>query len=98
MEVVVDKVMTIFRYLQEKDEFEKYYRQHLVMRLHAGKTVSDDAERSLIVKLKTECGYEFTSKLEGMFTDMKVSQDTRKGFHCSLGAENCEHEVERATS
>ena len=52
----------------------------------------------MIVKLKTECGYEFTSKLEGMFTDMKVSQDTRKGFHCSLGAENCEHEVERATS
>ena len=98
MEVVVDKVMTLFRYLQEKDEFEKYYRQHLVMRLHAGKTVYDDAERSLIVKLKTECGYEFTPKLEGMFTDMKVSQDTRKGFYCSLGAENCEHEVERATS
>ena len=34
--------MTIFRYLQEKDEFEKYYRQHLVMRLHAGKTVYDE--------------------------------------------------------
>ncbi|KAI3467361.1 hypothetical protein Pfo_024024 [Paulownia fortunei] len=32
--------------------------------------------RSLIVKLKTECGYQFTSKLEGMFTDMKTSQDT----------------------
>ena len=58
--------------------------------------ISDDAERSLI-KLKTECGYEFTSKLEGIFTDMKVSQDTRKGFYCSLGAEICEH-VERATS
>ncbi|KAI7979060.1 Cullin-3A [Camellia lanceoleosa] len=51
--------------------------------LLSGKTVSDDAERSLIVKLKTECGYQFTSKL----TDMKTSQDTMQGFHASMGAE-----------
>ncbi|XP_075643362.1 cullin-3A-like isoform X2 [Castanea sativa] len=87
VEVVLDKVMMLFRYLQEKDVFEKYYKQHLAKRLLAGKTVSDDAERSLIVKLKTECGYQFTSKLEGMFTDMKTSQDTMQGFHESLGAE-----------
>ena len=28
----------------------------------------------MIVKLKNECGYQFTSKLEGMFTDMKISK------------------------
>ncbi|KAK9152548.1 hypothetical protein Sjap_000028 [Stephania japonica] len=83
VEVVLDKVMMLFRYLQEKDVFEKYYKQHLAKRLLSGKTVSDDAERSLIVKLKTECGYQFTSKLEGMFTDMKTSQDTMHGFHAS---------------
>ena len=87
VEIVLDKVMMLFRYLQEKDVFEKYYKQHLAKRLLAGKTISDDAERSLIVKLKTECGYQFTSKLEGMFTDMKTSQDTMQGFHESLGAE-----------
>ena len=38
--------------------------------------VSDDAERSVLVKLKTECGYQFTSKLESMFTDIKTSRDT----------------------
>ena len=38
--------------------------------------VSDEAERSLLVKLKTECGYQFTSKLESMFTDIKTSRDT----------------------
>ncbi|XP_059450028.1 cullin-3A-like [Corylus avellana] len=85
VEVVLDKVMMLFRYLQEKDVFEKYYKQHLAKRLLAGKTVSDDAERSLIVKLKTECGYQFTSKLEGMFTDMKTSQDTMQGFYASNG-------------
>ncbi|KAL6187682.1 hypothetical protein ACLB2K_039078 [Fragaria x ananassa] len=83
VEVILDKVMMLFRYLQEKDVFEKYYKQHLAKRLLSGKTVSDDAERSLIVKLKTECGYQFTSKLEGMFTDMKTSQDTMQGFYGS---------------
>ena len=68
MEVVQDKVMMLFRYLKEKDVFEKYYRQHLAERLVAGKSVSDDAERSLIDKLKTECGYQFTSKLEAMLS------------------------------
>lgn len=75
-EVVLDKVMMLFRYLQEKDVFEKYYKQHLAKRLLSGRTVSDDAERMLLVKLKTECGYQFTSKLESMFTDIKTSRDT----------------------
>ncbi|CAH8349616.1 unnamed protein product [Eruca vesicaria subsp. sativa] len=83
VEVILDKVMMLFRYLQEKDVFEKYYKQHVAKRLLSGKTVSDDAERSLIVKLKTECGYQFTSKLEGMFTDMKTSEDTMRGFYSS---------------
>ncbi|KAL3501403.1 hypothetical protein ACH5RR_035852 [Cinchona calisaya] len=87
VETILDKVMMLFRYLQEKDVFEKYYKQHLAKRLLSGKTVSDDAERSLIVKLKTECGYQFTSKLEGMFTDMKTSQDTMQGFYSAYGAE-----------
>lgn len=87
VEVVLDKVMMLFRYLQEKDVFEKYYKQHLAKRLLSGKTISDDAERSLIVKLKTECGYQFTSKLEGMFTDMKTSHDTMQGFYSCHGAE-----------
>ena len=87
VEILLDKVVMLFRYLQEKDVFEKYYKQHLAKRLLSGKTISDDAERSLIVKLKTECGYQFTSKLEGMFTDMKTSHDTMQGFYAILGTE-----------
>lgn len=87
VEVILDKVMMLFRYLQEKDVFEKYYKQHLAKRLLSGKTVSDDAERSMIVKLKTECGYQFTSKLEGMFTDMKTSQDTMQDFYAKKSEE-----------
>lgn len=52
-EAVLDQVMTLFRYLQEKDVFEKYYKQHLAKRLLSGRSVSDDAERSLIVKVRS---------------------------------------------
>lgn len=34
----------------------------------------------MISKLKAECGNAVTSKLEGMFQDMKISQDTSQGF------------------
>jgi hypothetical protein len=29
---------------------------------------------------QTECGYQFTSKLEGMFTDMRMSKDTMEMY------------------
>ena len=75
----------LFRYLQEKDVFEKYFKQHLAKRLLGGRSISDDVERSMITKLKVECGYQYTSKLEGMFMDMKVSSDTNDNFRSALG-------------
>eukprot|EP01088_Endostelium_zonatum_P006174 TRINITY_DN1827_c0_g4_i1.p1 TRINITY_DN1827_c0_g4~~TRINITY_DN1827_c0_g4_i1.p1 ORF type:complete len:733 (-),score=139.94 TRINITY_DN1827_c0_g4_i1:78-2276(-) len=83
VEVIIDKVMMLFRFLQEKDVFEKYYKQHLAKRLLLGRSISDDSERNMIAKLKTECGYQFTSKLEGMFTDMKTSAATMEKFKAS---------------
>lgn len=45
---------------------------------------STDAERNMLVKLKTECGYQFTSKLESMFTDIKTSRDMMADFKARL--------------
>ena len=36
----------LFRYLQEKDVFEKYYKQHLAKRLLSGRAVSPSHEPS----------------------------------------------------
>jgi len=80
VDLVLDKVMMLFRFLQEKDVFEKYYKNHLAKRLLQGRSVSDDVEQNMISKLKTECGFQFTSKLVGMFTDMKLSSDSMDGF------------------
>ncbi|UYV65058.1 CUL3 [Cordylochernes scorpioides] len=80
IEQVLDKTMVFFRYLQEKDVFERYYKQHLAKRLLLNKSVSDDSEKNMISKLKTECGCQFTSKLEGMFKDMSVSNTMMEEF------------------
>ncbi|KAG7671586.1 hypothetical protein KSW81_003717 [Nannochloris sp. 'desiccata'] len=85
-EAVLDRAISLFRYLSEKDVFEKYYKQHLSKRLLHGRSTSDDAERSLLVKLRTECGYQFTSKLESMFTDIRTSRDAMADFKSHLTA------------
>lgn len=84
IEQVLEKTMVLFRYLQDKDVFERYYKQHLARRLLLNKSVSDDSEKNMISKLKTECGCQFTSKLEGMFKDMAISNSTMEEFkmHC----------------
>ncbi|KAI7908004.1 Cullin [Cokeromyces recurvatus] len=77
---VLDKTITLFRFLQDKDIFERYYKQHLAKRLLFNRSVSDDAERNMLLKLKRECGYQFTTKLEGMFNDMKLSLEMNALF------------------
>lgn len=81
---VLDKSMVLFRYLQEKDVFERYYKQHLAKRLLLNKSLSDDSEKNMITKLKTECGCQFTSKLEGMFKDMTLSNSMMEEFKNNL--------------
>lgn len=54
IEAVLDKSMVLFRFLQEKDVFERYYKQHLAKRLLLNKSVSDDSEKNMISKLKVQ--------------------------------------------
>jgi cullin 3 len=75
------KVIVVFRYLSDKDVFEAFYKQHLAKRLLGGRSVSDEAERAMVSQLKAECGYQFTSKLEGMFNDMRISKDMRDAYN-----------------
>jgi cullin 3 len=77
----LQKVIIVFRYLSDKDVFEAFYKQHLAKRLLGGRSVSDEAERAMVSLLKAECGYQFTSKLEGMFNDMRISKDMRDSYN-----------------
>ena len=46
IEKVLDKVMMLFRFLHEKDVFEKYYKQHLAKRLLSGRVVRSNPPAS----------------------------------------------------
>jgi cullin 1 len=72
--------MTVFKYVEDKDVFQKFYSKMLAKRLVNGSSASDDAEASMISKLKEACGYEYTSKLQRMFTDMSLSKELNDNF------------------
>lgn len=75
LEKLLDKIMVLFRFINGKDVFEAFYKKDLAKRLLVGKSASVDAEKSMLSKLKQECGAGFTSKLEGMFKDMELSKE-----------------------
>ncbi|KAJ8654808.1 hypothetical protein O0I10_009529 [Lichtheimia ornata] len=80
LEKTVDKLLPLFRYLQEKDIFEAFYKRHLSRRLLLGRSISNDMEKMVLLKLKAECGPNFTKNLEAMFTDIEVSADLHVQF------------------
>lgn len=80
LESTLDQVLTLFRHIEGKDVFEAFYKKDLAKRLLMGKSASVDAEKSMISKLKAECGSQFTTKLEGMFKDVELSQEVTAQF------------------
>ena len=62
--------MVLFKYLEDKDVFQTFYTTKLSKRLIHGVSASDEAEASMISKLKEACGFEYTNKLQRMFTGL----------------------------
>jgi len=72
--------MTVFKYVEDKDVFQKFYSRMLAKRLVYFTSASDDAETSMIGKLKEACGFEYTNKLQRMFQDMQISKDLNDNY------------------
>ncbi|ANB13930.1 cullin CUL3 [Sugiyamaella lignohabitans] len=69
-----DELILIFRCVQGKDVFEAFYKKDFAKRLLQSKSGGLDFEKSMISKLKVECGPSFTSRLETMIKDMELSK------------------------
>jgi hypothetical protein len=76
----LDRVIQIFRFLQDKDVFEGLYTASLAKRLLEARGINDEAERVLLLKLKEECGFAFTQRLEVMYKDVKLSEELTRDF------------------
>jgi len=80
VEQLLDGVMVVFRYLEDNDVFQKFYSRGLAHRLVKSNSASDDAEASMISKLKQKCGYEWTQKFQRMFQNMGTSKELMVKF------------------
>ena len=89
-----DRIMTIFQFMQSKDVFEAFYKKSLAKRLLYGKSASTELEKSMISRLKAECGANYTAKLEGMFSDVDMSTEVGNGFKIFLAENDKDNENE----
>ena len=64
----------MFKYIDDKDVFQTFYTTRLSKRLIHSVPASDDAEASMISKLEEAYGFEYTNKLQHMFTG-KLKRD-----------------------
>ncbi|KAL2371247.1 hypothetical protein RJZ57_004333, partial [Blastomyces gilchristii] len=80
LEEMLVQIMTVFKYIEDKDVFQKFYSRMLAKRLVHVSSVSDDAETSMISKLKEACGFEYTNKLQRMFQDIQISKDLNASY------------------
>ena len=97
-ERALDGALGLFRHVQGKDAFEAFYKKDLAKRLLLGKSASVDAEKSMISRLKAECGAQFTAKLEGMFKDVDLSRDLMKAHNESKKVQETKTETETETN
>ncbi|KAL3120272.1 hypothetical protein niasHT_010051 [Heterodera trifolii] len=75
MDEYLEQVMTVFKYIDDKDMFHAFFHKVLCKRLVYDTSASEEQERCMIAKLKHMCGFEYTSKLERLLTDVALSRD-----------------------
>ncbi|OQV25245.1 Cullin-1 [Hypsibius exemplaris] len=80
LENTLTRFMIAFKYIDDKDVFQRYYQQCLCRRLISSLSASDDAEASMITKLKAVAGWEYVTKLQRMFQDITLSTEMKNSF------------------
>jgi len=98
LENTMDHVVMLYGYIRDKDIFERDYQQYLSSRLLQDLSESEQSERSMIGKLKTESGYHWTSKLEDMFKDIQRSKELMVDFNKKNHDFECELNVSVCTT
>jgi cullin 1 len=88
VEEALNQVMIVFKYIEDKDVFQKYYSKMLAKRLVHELSASEDNESAMLQKLKQMCGFEYTSKLQRMYTDTTVSKELTQTFKREVNEKN----------
>eukprot|EP00039_Didymoeca_costata_P033512 m.42721 g.42721 ORF g.42721 m.42721 type:complete len:751 (-) comp9904_c0_seq1:48-2300(-) len=87
-----DDLIGVFRYLEDNDVFQRFYKKALAKRLIMGSSISEDIEAMVISKLKQICGVEWTRHLEKMYKDMATSKELANKFKSSNFSKAVSHD------
>jgi Cullin family len=66
-------IIALFRHLMSKDTFEQFFTKFLAERLLKRKSESREKELEFVGLIKAECGTQFMSKVEQMYSDIDTS-------------------------
>jgi cullin 1 len=80
LEKTLNDIMVVFKFLDDKDVFLKFYSKLFSKRLVTATSASEDSESQMISKLKQVCGNDYISKLQKMFGDKGISKDLSSKF------------------
>ncbi|CAH8620215.1 unnamed protein product [Dicrocoelium dendriticum] len=88
LESKIASSIDIFKYIEDKDVFQKYYQRMLCKRLISNVQPVMELEELAINQLKAVCGYEFTAKFQRMFNDVQLAPELNAKFTQYLEANN----------
>ncbi|KAL5612870.1 hypothetical protein BROUX41_004051 [Berkeleyomyces rouxiae] len=80
LEYQLEQALELFRLIEGKDAFEAFYKRDLARRLLMDRSLSYDAERTMLARLRSECGVNFTHNLESMFKDKEMNKGEMENF------------------
>ena len=80
-EAHLDQIVKLFSHLTDKDIFIQSFKNYLARRLLTEKSESIHFERSIVTKLKVNCGRQVTDSIEGMMNDLELAKDFAQKYH-----------------
>lgn len=80
----IQNITNLFSYMEDKDLFIEVYKCGLAKRLLDNKWASLDYEKEFIGKIKMSWGPQYTSKVEGMLTDINNEANFINDFKKTL--------------
>lgn len=87
IDVILGDILCVFKYIEDKDVFEKFYSKSFAYRVIRGNISNEENEELMISKLKESCGFEYAQKLSRMFQDYKNCKSLNSEFRSSLEKE-----------
>ncbi|SOV74836.1 cullin-like protein, putative [Plasmodium sp. gorilla clade G3] len=81
---MITVILSLFRYVSDKEKFEKYYRTYMCKRLINDSSFNIILDVKVFKTLKKECGAQFTKKIEIILKDMKFTSKALMKFYKDL--------------